>query len=289
MEDDIKVKENIEGEAAGIRAGLRDAHRVVIKVGTSTITYPNGRLHFRRITNLAKICCDLENSGKEVIVVSSGAIAVGLGRLGMSERPDDTGHKQALAAIGQSELMFTYEKFFSEYNRNVAQVLLTADVIDNEDTRRNVINTFNNLLELGVIPIVNENDTVATKELEGHSIGDNDTLSADVAKLVGADFLVIISDVEGLYDRDPREAEDARIIHEVDAITPEIEAIAGGAGTSNGTGGMITKIIAAKIASGAGIPCAIINGNDPNNLYRLFDGEAVGTIFGAGAVESPAR
>lgn len=262
------------------REELKNTGRAVIKVGTSTITHENGRLDLRRLSGLSRVICDLVNSGKEVVLVTSGAIGVGLGKLGMGpNRPDDISQRQALASVGQCELMFIYDKLFGEYNHTVSQVLLTEDVIGNELTRTNVKNTFSQLLKMGVTPIVNENDTVATDELEGANIGDNDTLSAYVAKLTDADVLVLITDKEGLYDKDPSVDSDASIIHEVTEITPEIEEMAGAPSGSFGTGGMATKISAAKIAKEAGIPCAIVSGHDPNNLYRLFDGEEIGTFF----------
>ena len=227
------------------------------------------------------------NSGKEVILVSSGAIGVGLGKLGLDpERPDEISKRQALASIGQCELMFIYDKLFGEYNHIVSQVLLTSDVFDNELMRTNAENTFSQLLSLGIIPIVNENDTVATDELEGANIGDNDTLSAYVAKMTGADILILITDTDGLYSGDPSkldhmtgQSHDVHLIHEVSEITPDIIKLAGESKSSFGTGGMATKIAAAKIAGEAGIPCAIVSGHDPENLYRLFDGETIGTFF----------
>lgn len=257
-----------------------NSSKIVVKVGTSTITHPSGNLDFRHLEKLCKVLSDLQNSGKEVILVTSGAIGVGLGRLGFKTRPEETSKKQALAAVGQCELMFMYDKFFSEYNQTVAQVLLTADVIDNEKGRTNVQNTFTELLDMGIIPIVNENDTVATDELEGKNFGDNDTLSAIVAKIIDADLLVILTDIDGLYDKDPRKNKDAKRIDFVPVIDEHIVSLAGGAGSRLGTGGMTTKIEAAKISTDAGIPCCVISGIDPANLYDLFDGKDIGTIFG---------
>ena len=272
------------------RQEIKTAGRVVIKVGTSTITHENGRLDLRRLSGLSRVICDLVNSGKEVILVSSGAIGVGLGKLGLDPaRPDDISKRQALASIGQCELMFIYDKLFGEYNHIVSQVLLTSDVFDNKLTRTNAENTFAQLLSLGIIPIVNENDTVATDELEGANIGDNDTLSAYVAEMTSADILILITDTDGLYSSDPSTAaagsgddqnSDApKIIHDVPEITTAIVELAGEPKSNFGTGGMATKITAAKIAGDAGIPCAIVSGHDPNNLYRLFDGEEIGTFF----------
>lgn len=254
----------------------------VVKVGTSTLTYENGRVHLRRMEELCRALADLQNSGKRLVLVSSGAIGVGMGKLGLSTRPAETEKKQALAAVGQCELMFLYDKFFGEYNQTVAQVLLTAGVVHDEQGRQNVQNTFRELLTMGAIPIVNENDTVETSELEGQNFGDNDTLSAVVAGLLQADFLIILTDIDGLYDGDPRQNPQAKLIPRVEAITPEIEALAGGAGSSRGTGGMATKLRAAKMAGAQGIPCAVVSGGDMGNLYRLRDGQPAGTLFTAG-------
>lgn len=254
----------------------------VVKVGTSTLTYENGRVNLRRMESLCRALSDLQNAGKRLVLVSSGAIGVGMGKLGLASRPQETEKKQALAAIGQCELMFLYDKFFGEYNQTVAQVLLTAGVVHDTRGQKNVQNTFAQLLTMGVIPIVNENDTVETSELEGQNFGDNDTLSAVVAGLVSADFLIILTDIDGLYDRDPRKHPDAKRIPLVKEITPEIEALAGGAGSSRGTGGMATKLRAAKMAGASGIPCAVVSGSDMQNLYRLLDGQPAGTLFPAG-------
>ena len=257
-----------------------NSKRIVVKVGTSTLTHASGKMNIRHIENLCKVLSDLQNAGKEIILVSSGAIGVGIGKLGLSGRPHETSKKQALAAIGQCELMFMYDKFFGEYNQTVAQVLLTADIVDRKKSRENVQNTFKELLDIGVIPIVNENDTVATDELEGLSIGDNDTLSAMVAKLTDADLLVILTDIDGLYDKDPRKHEDAVRIAHVPVIDETIVKLAGGAGSVFGTGGMATKVRAARKTMDAGIPCCVIRGDSPSNLYTLFDGKDIGTVFG---------
>ena len=209
---------------------LQHAKTVVVKIGTSTLTYENGKLNLRRIEYLCRTLSDLQNSGRRIVLVSSGAIGVGVGKLGLARRPDETAKKQALAAVGQCELMFIYDKFFGEYHQNVAQVLLTADVTARENSRTNVVNTFSELLSMGIIPIVNENDTVAVDELEGRNFGDNDTLSAIVASLVGADALVILTDIDGLYDKNPKTCPDAKRIPLVRAITDEVRAMAGGAG-----------------------------------------------------------
>ncbi len=261
---------------------LQHAKTVVVKIGTSTLTYENGKLNLRRIEYLCRTLSDLQNSGRRIVLVSSGAIGVGVGKLGLARRPDETAKKQALAAVGQCELMFIYDKFFGEYHQNVAQVLLTADVTARENSRTNVVNTFSELLSMGIIPIVNENDTVAVDELEGRNFGDNDTLSAIVASLVGADALVILTDIDGLYDKNPKTCPDAKRISLVRAITDEVRAMAGGAGSSRGTGGMATKIRAAQVAAESHIPTVILAGDDPENLYRVFEGEDIGTVFDCG-------
>ena len=261
---------------------LQHAKTVVVKIGTSTLTYENGKLNLRRIEYLCRTLSDLQNSGRRIVLVSSGAIGVGVGKLGLARRPDETAKKQALAAVGQCELMFIYDKFFGEYHQNVAQVLLTADVTARENSRTNVVNTFSELLSMGIIPIVNENDTVAVDELEGRNFGDNDTLSAIVASLVGADALVILTDIDGLYDKNPKTCPDAMRIPLVRAITDDVRAMAGGAGSSRGTGGMATKIRAAQVAAESHIPTVILAGDDPENLYRVFEGEDIGTVFDCG-------
>ena len=255
------------------------AKRIVVKVGTSTLTYDSGRLNIRRIDHLCKVLSDLQNSGREVILVSSGAIGVGVGKLGLKQRPKETRKKQAVAAVGQCELMFAYDKFFGEYHQNVAQVLLTADVTSQPISRRNVENTFRELLDMNVIPIVNENDTVAVDELEGRNFGDNDTLSAIVASIINADVLMILTDIDGVYDKNPKVYPDAKRLSVIEKIDDEVRAMAGGAGSARGTGGMATKIRAAEIAGRANIPTYILSGEDPENLYRIFDGEDIGTVF----------
>lgn len=258
---------------------FESAKRIVVKVGTSTLTYETGLINIRRVETFVKVLADLKNSGKEIILVTSGAIGVGAGKLGLLERPKDTPGRQAAAAVGQSELMQTYDHAFTSYNHTVAQVLLTKDIIDDENRRKNVVNTFERLLSLKAVPIVNENDTVAVDELEGENIGDNDTLSAIVATLVHADALVIMSDIDGLFDDNPRKNPDAKLIPVVTEIDSEIEAHASGTGSNRGTGGMVTKIHAAKIATEAGIDMAVISGVNPHTLYKLFDGKQVGTHF----------
>lgn len=266
-------------EVITLRIGRADT--IVIKVGTSTLTYENGKINLRLLENLCKTISDLQNSGKKIILVSSGAIGVGVGKLGLLKRPEDTAKKQALAAVGQCELMFMYDKLFGEYNRTVAQVLLTADDVNGEKSRLNVQNTFRELLKMDIIPVVNENDTVATAELEGKNFGDNDTLSAIVATLTGANVLVILTDIDGMYSGNPKTDKTAVRIPLVEEITPEIHALAGGVGSSRGTGGMATKIKAAQLATKQGITTCIISGDRPENLYDLFDGKDIGTVFKA--------
>lgn len=256
---------------------IKNAKRIVIKIGTSTLTYDTGRINIRRFEILCKVIADVKNSGREVILVSSGAVGVGVAKLGLPCRPSDTPSKQAAAAVGQCELMYLYDKLFVEKNHKVGQVLLTRDVFENSSRVKNAQNTFERLIEMGAIPIVNENDTVSTEELE---FGDNDTLSAMVASITNADALIILSDIDGLFEEDPRKNPHACLISNVRKITPHIEEIAGGAGSTNGTGGMSTKIAAAKIAMKSGITMAIINGENPALLYDLLDGLTVGTIFG---------
>ena len=260
---------------------IKEAKRIVIKVGTSTLTYENGRLNLRRIEQLVKVICDLTNSGKEIVLVSSGAIGVGVGKLGLKERPSKNREKQALAAVGQCELMFIYDKLFGEYNHNVAQILLTKFAVDTDHKKQNVINTMETLLEMGIIPIVNENDTCAIDELDGDKIGDNDRLSAIVAEIVNADLLVMLTDIDGLYNKNPKNNHDAEKIEVVEKITDEIRTMASGSGSNRGTGGMITKIIAAEYATSYGIECCIMNGETPKRLYDLFDGKKIGTVFTA--------
>lgn len=250
--------------------------RVTVKVGTSTLAYATGRLNIRHVEELVKVLSDLKNAGHEVVLVSSGAIGMGVGKLPLHERPTDMPTKQAAAAVGQCELMYTYDRLFSEYNHVVAQILLTKADFDHEERRINLENTLFRLLELGAIPVINENDTIATEEI---SVGDNDTLGAIVATCVKSDLLVLLSDIDGLYTADPRTDKNARFISRVDAITPEIEALAGGSGTSLGTGGMATKLHAARIATQAGFDMVIANGMRPEILYDIVDGKRVGTRF----------
>lgn len=250
-------------------------NRIVIKVGTSTLTYDTGKINLRQMHNLARVLSDLRNRGYEVILVSSGAIGVAMGKLGISKKPDDTKVKQSLAAVGQCELMALYDHMFSEYQNIVAQILLTRSDVDRENRKQHMRNTFDTLLEMGIIPIVNENDTVSVEEIE---FGDNDRLSAVVAKLVEADLLILFTDIDGLYDADPKLNPDAKLISRVEDIA-EVEGSAGGAGSKLGTGGMVTKIQAAKIANEAGISMLILNGKNIDSLYDIMDGKKVGTLF----------
>lgn len=258
------------------RSSLKNVRRIVVKVGTSTLTYDTGKLNLSRIERLVRVMADVRNSGVEVILVTSGAIGVGLGRLNFPRKPENLRDKQAAAAVGQCELMHIYNKLFSEYGYAVGQILLTRDVVENRERRENVENTFERLLKYNVIPIVNENDSVAVDEIV---FGDNDTLSAIVAEIVKAGLLILLSDVDGLFDWDPREKHDAKLIPEVTEITDEIERTAGGAGTANGTGGMVTKLAAAKIVNSAGIHMALVNGANPEVIHDILQGKELGTIF----------
>ena len=257
----------------------RMGKRVVIKLGTSTLTHRTGRLNIRRVEKLVKIIADIQNAGNQVILVSSGSIGLGMAKLGLLERPSDTPTKQACAAVGQCELMYLYDKQFSEYSITVAQLLLTKYVLL-EDRRKNVENALEQTIKMGVIPIVNENDTVAIDELE-LEVGENDSLAATVATIAKADLLIIMSDIDGLYYKDPHTHPDAKLIPQVDEINEEIRLLAGGAGSKLGTGGMITKINAAEIATKNGIDMVIVNGREPENLYKIFDGVPTGTKFTA--------
>ncbi|MBQ3356505.1 MAG: glutamate 5-kinase [Oscillospiraceae bacterium] len=250
--------------------------RIVVKVGTSTLAHETGNLNIRRVEQLCKVLSDLKNAGHEIVLVSSGAIGMGVGKLGLRERPSDMPTKQAAAAVGQCELMYTYDKLFSEYHHTVGQILLTGSDIQDPQRRENFHNTLFRLLALGALPIINENDTVATEEIV---IGDNDTLAAVVAQSVRAELLILLSDIEGLYTADPKSDPAAELIHTVREITPELLALAGGSGSALGTGGMATKLRAAQAACAAGIDTVIANGGKPERLYAIVAGEAVGTRF----------
>ena len=250
--------------------------RIVVKIGTSTLAHPSGHLNIRRVEDLCKIMSDIKNAGHEVILVSSGAIGMGVGKLGLRQRPTDIPSKQAAAAVGQCELMYTYDKLFSEYHHTVAQLLITGDDTANEKRHTNFINTLNRLLELNTLPIINENDTIATDEIV---IGDNDTLAAIVAQSVQADLLVLLSDIDGLYTADPHKDENAVLIHEVNKVDDKILSLAGVSSTTQGTGGMVTKLRAAEICLSCGCDMVSANGARPENLYDILDGKAVGTRF----------
>ena len=250
--------------------------RVVVKIGTSTLAHPTGHLNIRRVEQLCKVMSDIKNAGHEVILVSSGAIGMGVGKLGLRQRPKDIPTKQAAAAVGQCELMYTYDKLFSEYHHTVAQLLITGADTQNPQRHENFTNTLNRLLELGALPIINENDTVATDEIV---IGDNDTLAAIVAESVGADLLILLSDIDGLYTADPHTDPDAVLLHRVTEIDDYIRNLAGVSSTTQGTGGMVTKLRAAEICLGCGCAMVIANGSKPANLYDILEGKDVGTTF----------
>ncbi len=255
---------------------IKDFKRIVIKVGTSSLTYQTGKLNIRRIRKLGEVLSDLCNAGVQVALVSSGAIGVGASKLGLLERPSDTPARQAAATVGQCELMFMYDKVFSEYGHTVGQLLITRSDVENDERRENLIICFEKLFEYGAIPIINENDAVAVEEIV---YGDNDNLSAQVAKLVGADTLVILSDIDGFYTANPAEDENAVLIPLVEKIDDELLHMAGPSVSHLGTGGMATKLGAAKLATEAGIDTIIMNGSNPEDIYRLLDGRQVGTIF----------
>lgn len=264
------------------RQKLKKARRVVIKVGTSTITYENGRFNLTNLDHLCRSIANQMNQGREVVLVTSGAIGVGVGRLRLPQKPQAMREKQAVAAVGQCELMSLYSRLLSDYNYVVAQILLTKDDIDDPITRQNICNTFQALLEQEILPIVNENDTVSTREiLHNGTFGDNDTLSAIVARLVGADLLIILSDIDGLFDKDPRDHADAALIRSVRQIDESLEKAAGGEGSLLGTGGMRTKLLAARIACEAGIDAVIANGSQARVVDAVLDGQETGTLFTA--------
>ena len=250
--------------------------RIVVKIGTSTLAHSTGQVNIRRVEALCKVLSDMKNAGNEVILVSSGAIGMGVGKLGLRNRPQDMPTKQAAAAVGQCELMYIYDKLFGEYHHTVAQLLITGDDVANEKRHLNFSNTLNRLLELGALPVINENDTVSTEEIV---IGDNDTLAAIVAQSVKADLLILLSDIDGLYTADPHKDPDAKLIHRVERIDDTIRSLAGVSGSEQGTGGMITKLRAAEICTGSGCEMVIANGREPNNLYGILQGQDIGTRF----------
>ncbi len=255
---------------------LVNCKKIVVKVGTSSLSYPNGRLNYQRMAKLSEVLAGIQKSGIKTILVSSGAIAVGAGRLGFGSRPTDLADKQALAAIGQAELIRIYQKFFEAREQQVAQVLLTKDILVNRERRINACNTLNELVSMDIIPIINENDTVATDEIE---FGDNDSLSAHVAGLAGAELLILMSDIDGLFSADPRKDPEAQIIPEVFEITGELEKSATGAGSGFGTGGMATKIAASRICRDAAVKVVIANGSNPEILRDILAGKVSGTLF----------
>ena len=252
------------------------SNTIVVKIGTSSLTYENGKMNYRRIEKLVRVLADLKNTGKNVVLVSSGAIAVGVDRLNLPNRPVKLKEKQATAAVGQCQLMSLYDRFFMQYGHDVAQILLTKYTIDNEKSRENAKNTFSALLDMNIVPVINENDVISTEEIE---FGDNDTLSAYVAELVGADLLIIMTDIDGFYDKDPKSHDDARLITEIYEVTDDIKKRAGGAGSKRGTGGMITKLLAAEIAQKYNINTVIVNGDDPEIIYNVIEGAEVGTLI----------
>ena len=256
--------------------------RIVVKVGTSTLTHDSGTLDLRSMEHLVRVLADLSGAGHKIILVTSGAIAVGTARLNLAQRPTELRMKQAAAAVGQCRMMHIYDKLFSEYNRSMAQILLTGDDVEDPQRAEHLRSTFSALLEMRVIPVVNENDSVSSAEIEtGHHkiLGDNDTLSAIVAELCRADLLVLLSDIDGLYDADPRTHPEARLLHQVTELTPEILEMAGGAGSWRGTGGMATKLSAARIAMAAGCDMVITNGQRMEDLYGIVEGRDIGTRF----------
>lgn len=254
-----------------------NAKRIVIKIGSSSLTHKETcHISISNMEKFVRQVADIKHSGKEIVLVSSGAIAVGLSSLNMDKKPECLADKQAIASVGQASLMMIYDKLFREYNQTVGQILITKDLLEHEGRKNNTINTFNSLFKLGVIPIVNENDTISTEEIE---FGDNDNLSAIVAGLIDADLLIILTDTEGLYDSDPKINGSAKLIHEVYDINNEIEAMASGTGTRLGTGGMITKIQAAKLANGYGINTIIAKTESDRVLYNILQGSTIGTIF----------
>lgn len=258
------------------RNKLKNKKKIIIKVGTSTLSHQNGQLNLMRIEKLVRVIADLHNNGKHVILVSSGAIAAGAAKMGIKEKPDDKIKKQALAAIGQAEIIKIYDKFFQEYNKTCAQILLTKDGLINLVRRRNAMNTLNELLDMGIIPVINENDSISTNEIE---FGDNDALSAAVAILIKADLLIILSDINGMYTADPRKDTGARLIDEVFDFDEITESYISGTASAFGTGGMVSKILAAKNCMEHEIEVVITNGEDPSNIFRVLNGEKIGTLF----------
>lgn len=257
-----------------------DAKRIVVKVGTSTLIYPNGKINLKAIDQLSYTLSGLVNDGKQIVLVSSGAIGVGMGQLNLTERPTDIPAQQALAAIGQSTLMTIYQQRFATYSQKISQILLTHDVLDYPESRANVLNAFDKLLDWGIIPVVNENDTVAVDELDHKTkFGDNDQLSAIVASIVDADLLIMLSDIDGFYDKNPRKYQDATLLAEVNKVSKDTYEQAGGKGSKFGTGGMLTKLKAAKRMMKNGKQMVLTNGSNPSIIFRILAGEKIGTLF----------
>lgn len=258
------------------RADLSGSRRIVIKIGTSSLTYENGHINMFRIGHLSRVICDLVNQGREVVLVSSGAIGIGVDKLKLGKKPESVSGRQASAAVGQCMLMHIYSQFFAEYGHNVAQLLLTKDVIERHESKVNVTNTFHELMSMGVVPIVNENDTVSVDEIK---FGDNDYLSYIVSTLVDADTLIILTDIDGFYNKNPNESGDAVLYHNITDLSERIEEAAGGAGSNLGTGGMLTKVHACRLAADRGINSIIANGGNPEVIYDIIAGRDVGTMF----------
>ena len=264
------------------RSFLKDKKRIVVKIGTSTITHTEtGNLNLDKLEKFVRVLTDLHNQNKEIIIVSSGAVGAGRKALGIQGKPKTLSIKQACAAVGQARLMMIYQKLFAEYNQTIAQILITKRIMINDISRTNAENTFQELLGMGVIPIVNEHDPISTDQIGDEIFGDNDTLSANVAELVQADLLILLSDIDGLYTDDPRNNKDAKFIDYVENIDGDLEAMAKGAESTFGTGGMTTKVAAAKIANDAGVDMVIANGDDVHNVTRIINGEQIGTLFKA--------
>ena len=272
MEIDAKNQQ----EQGGVREALKQAKRIVIKIGTSSLVHAGGKMNLRRIEKLARVISELMNQGREIILVSSGAIGVGAEALKLRERPSTVSGRQAAAAVGQVHLMQVYSRLFAEYGYNVAQILLTRYTVDAPEATQTAVNTFPGLIEMHVRPVVNENDTIAVDEIK---FGDNDNLSSIVARITGADLLIILTDIDGYYKDNPADRPDAEMYHNITDLSEAIETAAGGAGSRLGTGGMLTKVHASRLAAAAGIHAVIANGSDPEILYRILDGEDVGTMF----------
>ena len=257
---------------------FKSIKRLAVKVGTSTLTYPSGKLNIRRLMKLCTVLADLSNSGLDIVLITSGAIGVGSGKLGLEKKPGDVRGRQAAASVGQCELMFMYDKFFGEYGIKIGQLLVTKGDFEDKVRCENLKNTFDCLFEFGALPVVNENDCVATEEIV---YGDNDSLGAVVAKLTNCEGMIILTDIDGLFDANPMDDSEAKLIPIVDEITEEILALCGGSGTELGTGGMATKVQAAKIAADAGIPTVVMNGSSPDDIYKVLEGRQCGTLFRA--------